>query len=71
VKEDPPAGTFTKVASGSSHACALSTTGEIVCWGAENYFGEAEAPEGLYIDVAAGVQYSCAITNEGHADCWG
>jgi alpha-tubulin suppressor-like RCC1 family protein len=49
----------------------LSTTGEITCWAAENYFGEAEAPKGQFIDVAAGVQYSCAITSEGHAECWG
>lgn len=29
----PPAGTYTAVAAGSSHSCAIATDGTLTCWG--------------------------------------
>jgi hypothetical protein len=29
----PPTGTYTQLSCGRMHACALSTTNEIACWG--------------------------------------
>jgi hypothetical protein len=66
----PPAGTFTRVSVGSSHACALRTDATIVCWGS-NANGEATPPAGQFSEVTAGSGYSCAIRSDRRGVCWG
>jgi len=39
----PPAGTFTQLAAGPSHACAIHTDGSVACWG-DNRMGQATPP---------------------------
>ncbi len=74
----------TAIAAGELHTCALTTAGEVGCWGA-NYYGQLgdgtltnrSTPmvvSGLTSGVtaiAAGDQYSCALTTAGGVECWG
>ena len=75
------------IASGSSdHSCAVLNTGDVRCWGNNNFgqVGNGEAGEGVYVstpftvpglsDVKAmsvGAQFSCALLNTGAVKCWG
>ena len=72
---DAPPDTYTALAAGERHSCAIRTDRSIVCWGS-NEAGETDAPPGTYTALAAGERHSCAIrTDPGIADrtivCWG
>lgn len=53
-QSQPPTGDFVEVAVGFRHACALTTNGEITCWGAGTMTGEC------YVESAAGSAGACA-----------
>ena len=73
----------TAIAAGSSHTCALTTRGGVVCWG-NNYNGLLG--DGTFINsavpvdvvgltgvtaIAAGFYQTCALTGVGAVWCWG
>ncbi len=74
----------TAVAAGDDHACALLDSGDVRCWG-DNDYGQlgdgtntarkrAVAVVGLSSDVVAigaGYQHTCALTSTGAVRCWG
>jgi len=77
--------TIASVAAGGGHLCALSTTGDVVCWG-NNPSGQIgdgtpitnphptpAAPIGLpaVTQVATGGDHTCAVTTTGDLYCWG
>jgi len=72
-----PADTYTAVAVGAGHDCALRTDGTLNCEGV--YFdndtgqdiGAAETPDGTFIAVAAGWNHACGLRTDGTAQCWG
>ena len=66
----PPAGTFSAVSVGTSHACALRTDGSLACWGGNEY-GEASPSAGPYSAVSVGDLHTCAIRADGTLACWG
>lgn len=60
------------VAAGYLHNCGITDTGEIECWGWDQYSQVADAPiGGGYTQAAVGVAHSCALNATNGAECWG
>lgn len=74
------------VAAGNNHACALSESGRVICWGdstygalgngdTEDYLRGARHVKGIYdaIQVAVGLDgvHTCALRATGQVLCWG
>lgn len=77
--------TFTRIAAGGYHTCALTAAGEAWCWGwnaeGQTGIGSIGSPvilpqrvqdNGLrFVEIAAGESHSCGLTAAGVAWCWG
>jgi len=66
----PPPGSYSTVAAGSFHACAVDTEGAVHCWG-HDHAGQTDALDGSYEDVSCGETFSCGRTPQGIVRCWG
>jgi alpha-tubulin suppressor-like RCC1 family protein len=77
-----PAGvTFSQVAAGDLHTCAVATTGDVYCWG-YNYYGQVgdgtqtdnynptNVATGM-VSVTAAALHTCALNALGDVWCWG
>jgi len=77
--------TFSTVAAGGAHSCALTTGRFAFCWGngsagqlGTGYLGNVPRPfvDSVLIDVALreitlGTEHTCGMTNDGEVYCWG
>ena len=72
----PTTGTFTQVAAGFTHACALEKKGTVTCWGT----GDWAAPKGSFSKpasisgatyLATGDRHACVVTKDKKVQCWG
>jgi alpha-tubulin suppressor-like RCC1 family protein len=70
LHNDTPAGTFIEVSTGTSHACAIRTDGQLACWGS-NTSGQSVAPAGAFSQVVSGNAHSCARMTTNTVVCWG
>src|SRR5205823_4555379 len=68
---NPPEGTYKQIAAGSDHTCAITTDGDVACWG-DNAQEQCALQDGLFTQVTAGGNHSCAIREQDQqAQCWG
>ena len=65
-----PVPTFTSIAIGRTHSCAVRTDQAIGCWGA-NDAGQLDIPDGRYTAAAVGEAHSCAVRTDQAIACWG
>lgn len=71
----PPTGTFSQVAAGFTHGCALDKKGAVTCWGT----GDWQAPKGSFAKppisgatyLATGDRHACVVTKDKKVQCWG
>ncbi|KAK6937983.1 Protein kinase domain [Dillenia turbinata] len=68
VGHEPREGHFSAIAAGFRHACAVSSWGELVCWGDA---GQLPQPDRGFAAVALGENCSCAQRLNGTVVCWG
>lgn len=76
-------GTFSAVSAGYNHSCAVSTSGELYCWGngvhgrlGNGSFARQTRPVKVDYDqkfagVSAGKEHTCAVTAGKEGLCWG
>jgi len=79
----PETGLFTALSAYGRHACAVTTSGLVYCWGGN---AQGELGDGSIVDrrhptlvpgvldavaVAAGAAHTCALTAAGEVWCWG
>ncbi len=81
-----PAESFTSITAGEEDTCALTSGGEVMCWG-RNQFGQLATGsvddlshpvpsvvtglESGVRSVSAGWRHVCAVTADGGVKCWG
>lgn len=73
--------TFVDLTMGELHGCAITTEGELYCWGRNDagqrgHMGMEAPPEQVepgmrFAAVEAGVSHTCAISLDGTLVCWG
>ena len=56
------------VSAGGVHACLLTTSGIIECWG---QISQSDVPSGEFSAVSAGGQHACGLKTGGTIECWG
>jgi alpha-tubulin suppressor-like RCC1 family protein len=77
VTDAPTSGTFTQVAAGWFHNCALESSGAVQCWGAGTtdtnwlHHGQAIAPPGSFTQLSAGYYHTGGIDAAGAVQFWG
>ena len=84
--EVPDGVTFTAIATGGYHTCALDVDGGAWCWGRDlrGQLGDGRTatdhptshpvamPDGVtFVALAAGFDHTCALATDGAAWCWG
>lgn len=61
---------FTAVVAGGSHSCGLRQSGEVECWGRDDY-GQSSPYFGAFSAVVAAGDGTCGLRRTGTAECWG
>ncbi|MDQ3698375.1 MAG: hypothetical protein M3373_10185 [Gemmatimonadota bacterium] len=75
--------TFSRIAAGAAHTCAIATSGQTYCWGSNNLgqLGNGTTTQSRvpvlvagghsFTQISGGNAQTCAVTAAGAAHCWG
>jgi hypothetical protein len=65
-------GTVVQIASGVGFVCALDDSGQVACWGSNEY-GQTDVPATLanVVHIGAGALQTCAVDDAWQVTCWG
>jgi len=64
--------TLETISAGGGHACGVTTTGTLVCWGSWAYqVYESAVPQGSFRQVTSGDYHDCALSTDDSVVCWG
>ena len=66
-----PSGSDVQIDGGGRATCAITTTGAVHCWGANDYGQAPESVPGTFIQLSAGYTHFCGIKTNGTPVCWG
>lgn len=69
IKAKKPGGIYRLVEAGPRHACAISESNSLSCWG-DDPVG-LRNPEGEFTSLALGENRTCALRPNGTVKCWG
>ena len=72
-RSQPPPTKFVQISGGWYHACGITETSDIECWGSGERGAAGQrlrAPESKFTTLAIGWRNSCALRPNGHAVCW-
>ncbi|CAK7344767.1 unnamed protein product [Dovyalis caffra] len=67
VSGQEPKGSYSAIAAGFRHACAINFNNELDCWGSM----AGEKPQGEFMSMALGENRSCALRTNETVVCWG
>lgn len=70
LEAEVPEGSFTHLAVGDDHVCALQGDGVVTCWGRGPVVTSVPAGSD-FVYLAAGGDSACALDSAGAATCWG
>ena len=51
----------------ADHACAITTAGDLICWGASNIASEPVPDVGPFVEVSAGLNHVCGLDSARHS----
>ena len=72
LENNPSAGQFAQISTGSSFVCAINKDNSTVdCWGNNNPHGTLDAPSGEFIMISAGADHTCGLRQNNTVECWG
>ncbi|HJQ92709.1 MAG TPA: RCC1 domain-containing protein, partial [Candidatus Thermoplasmatota archaeon] len=66
-----PAGDVIGVSAGAYHTCVLRETGNVDCYGSNEFGQAADYLGGDATAVAAGHYHTCVLKETGNVDCYG
>ena len=72
-RSQPPPTKFIQISGGWYHACGLTETSDIECWGSGVPGAPGQglsAPGGKFMKISIGWRNSCALSPDGYAACW-
>lgn len=71
VSGHPAASGFVSVSAGTMHSCAIEGSGNVECWGSDEY-GQSSVPgNGGFVAIGIDDNYTCGLRSDNMTGWWG